>query len=87
MIGDLSYTVTIQQLSPQSEDPDKAQRLVIELPAHHSVERQYRWTDAKVRTVEDGLAELLHEAETRDVEDRQRQVDEERAKAERKARW
>ncbi|MBB5152932.1 hypothetical protein [Saccharopolyspora phatthalungensis] len=87
VVSDFSYTVTIRQLSPQSEDPDKARRLVIELPAYHSEGRQYRWTDAKLRTVEDGLAALLREAETRAIEDRQRQIDEERAKAERKVRW
>ncbi|GAA0528930.1 hypothetical protein [Saccharopolyspora erythraea] len=87
VVNDFSYTVTIQQATPQSADPAKTQRLLIELNGYNPQGRQGRWSDGKRRTVEDGLAALLHEAETRAVEDRQRQIDEERAKAERKVRW
>jgi hypothetical protein len=86
-INNFTYTVTIQQVSPQSADLEKAQRLVIELSPYHAEGRQYRWADGKVRTVEDGLAALLREAETRAVEDRQRQIDEAHAEAQRKVLW
>lgn len=86
-VDNFSYTVTIQQVSPQSDDPQKAQRLVIELSTYHSEGRQCRWADGKLRTVEDGLAALLRELETRAVEDRQRQIDEAHAEAQRKVLW
>ncbi|WP_116201984.1 hypothetical protein [Amycolatopsis circi] len=87
VVDGFSCTVTIQQVSPQSSDPDKTERLVVELPAYRSEGRQCRWADGKVRTVEDGLAALLHEVEVRAVEDRQREIDEARAKAERQVKW
>jgi hypothetical protein len=87
VVDSFRYKVTIRQLRPQTEDPESKQWLVIELNSYQSEGRQYRWTDTKLRRVEDGLAALLNEVETRAVEDRQRRVDEERAKAERKVQW
>jgi hypothetical protein len=87
VLNGFSYTVNIQQATPQSDDPIKAQDLVIELTGYRPQGRQSRWADGKRRTVEEGLAAVLQETETRAVEDRQRQIDEERAEAERKQRW
>ncbi|MFC0546559.1 hypothetical protein [Kutzneria chonburiensis] len=87
VVGEFSYAVTVQEVSPQTADPDKMGRIAIELPAYRSEGRQHRWTDGKRRTVEEALPALLHEVETRVMEDRQRQIDEERAKADRKVRW
>lgn len=87
VVNGFSYPVTIQQVSPQSEDSEKAQRLVIELSPYRSEGRQCRWADGKLRLAEDGLAALIREVETRAVEEQQRQLDEERTKAVRKVRW
>lgn len=86
-VDGFGYTVTIQQVNPKSEDDERITRLAIELTAYQAEGRQYRWADGKKRRVEDALGSLLHEIETRAAEDRQRQIDEERAKAERKVPW
>jgi hypothetical protein len=87
VVEGFSCTVTIRQVSPQSDDPTKVERLVIALPAYRAEGRQHQWADGKRRTVEDSLAGLLRDVETRAAEDRQRQIDEVRAKAERKVKW
>ena len=87
VVEGFSCTVTIQQVSPQSSDPTKVERLVIALPAYRAEGRQHQWADGKRRTVDDCLAGLLRDVETRAAEDRQRQIDEARAKAERKVKW
>ncbi|MGW1866144.1 hypothetical protein ACWCPS_11360 [Streptomyces mauvecolor] len=81
-----TYTVTIQQESPQSTDPERSKSLVIELGYSRS-SRQSCWADRKRWALENILGAVLREVETRAVEDAQRKVDEERAKAERKVRW
>ncbi|KOU44458.1 hypothetical protein ADK53_02450 [Streptomyces sp. WM6373] len=86
VVGGFTYTVTIQQESPQSTDPERSKNLVIELGYSRS-SRQSRWADRKRWVLEDILGAVLREIETRAVEDAQRQVDEERAKAEREVRW
>ncbi|MEV1094506.1 hypothetical protein AB0I87_03330 [Streptomyces sp. NPDC049952] len=81
-----TYTVTIQQESPQSTDPERSKSLVIELGYSRS-SRQSRWADRKRWALEDILGAVLREIETRAVEDAERKAAEERAKAEREARW
>lgn len=86
-VDGFGYIVTIQQTNPQSEDDERIERLAIELTSYQAEGRKYRWVDGKRHRVEDALGALLCEIETRATEDRQRQIDEERAKAVRKARW
>ncbi|MGW7098395.1 hypothetical protein [Streptomyces sp. NPDC054838] len=86
IVGGFTYTVTIQQESPQSTDPERSKSLVIELGYSRS-SRQSRWADRKRWVLEDILGAVLREIETRAVEDAQRQVDEERAEVEREVRW
>jgi hypothetical protein len=87
VVEGFSCTVTLRQVSPQSDDPTKVERLAIALPAYRAEGRQFQWADGKRRTVEDCLAGLLRDVETRAAEGRQRQIDEARAKAERKVKW
>ncbi|MFJ9899785.1 hypothetical protein ACIQPR_41270 [Streptomyces sp. NPDC091280] len=78
--------MTIQQEFPQSVNPERSGKLVIELPYHRSG-RQRRWGDRKRWMVEDALGTVLKEIEARAVENTKRKVDEERAEAEREVRW
>lgn len=86
LVDGFTYTVTVQQQFPQSTDPERSGRLVIELGYSRS-DRQRRWADRKRWVLEDILGAVLREIETRAVEDAQRKVDEEHAKAEREVRW
>ncbi|WP_327660903.1 hypothetical protein [Streptomyces sp. NBC_00498] len=86
LIDNFTYTVTIQQEFPQSTDPERSVKLVIELGYGRS-DRQRRWADRKLWSLEDILGAVLREIETRAVEDAQRKVDEEHAEAERKVQW
>jgi hypothetical protein len=86
VVNGFTYTVTIQQESPQSTDPERSKSLVIEL-GYSRASRQTRWADRKRWVLEDILGAVLQEVETRAVEDAQRKADEERAKAEREIRW
>jgi hypothetical protein len=79
--------VIISEESPQTADPERSERLVIGITRYRSEGRQHRWADRKTRKVEDHLAALLRELETRAVEDAKRIVDEQKAKAERRRRW
>ncbi|MCJ1678249.1 hypothetical protein MTF65_13005 [Streptomyces sp. APSN-46.1] len=85
-VGGFDYTITIQQESPQSTDPEHSGRLVIELGYSRS-KRQSRWADRKRWVLEDTLGAVLREIETRAVEDAQRKVDEQRVKDDREIRW
>jgi hypothetical protein len=86
-IDSFSYAVLLQEESPQSADPERSSRLTLELRYHVPSRRQHRWPDGKRWKVEDRLAAVLHELETRAVEDRQQQIAEEQAKADRQRRW
>lgn len=85
-VDSFGYVVRIQQVAPQSENSERIAKLVIEL-IYRSAGQQYRWTDGKTRTVEGCTGAVLREIETRAAEDRQHQIDEERARIDRKARW
>ena len=86
-ISDFSYAVTISEESPQTADPERSERLVIEVTPYRSEGRQHKWADRKTRKVEDHLAAVLRELETRAVEDAQRIVEERKAEAERHRQW
>ncbi|MFB7133855.1 hypothetical protein ACFCZY_19775 [Streptomyces sp. NPDC056237] len=80
VVDGFTYTVTIQQESPQSTDPERSKSLVIELGYRRS-SRQSRWADRKRWVVEDILGAVLREIETGAAEDAQRKADEERARS------
>ncbi|MFF4259692.1 hypothetical protein ACFY1L_51900 [Streptomyces sp. NPDC001663] len=86
VVDGFTCSVTIQQEFPQSEDPERSGKLVIELPCNRSG-RQRRWGDRKRWVVEDALGAVLKEIEAGAVEDAQRKADEEWAKADREVRW
>ncbi|MEU3048832.1 MULTISPECIES: hypothetical protein [unclassified Streptomyces] len=81
-----AYTVTARQEFPESTDPERSARLVIEL-AHALTGRPGRWRDRKSRTLEEALGVILGEIEERAVEDARRRQDEQQARAEREVRW
>ncbi|WP_327364336.1 MULTISPECIES: hypothetical protein [unclassified Streptomyces] len=85
-VGDFMYAVTIEQEFPLSEDPERAQSLMIELPYSRSG-RQGKWADRKRWRLEDVLGAVLREVEVRSREDAQRRIDEKRAEEDRKVRW
>jgi hypothetical protein len=86
VVDGFPYTVTARQEFPQSTNPERAARLVVELD-HGRSSRPGRWRDRKARVLEDALGVILGEIETRALEDAQRKESEERARAEREARW
>jgi hypothetical protein len=87
VIDSFAYLVTITQESPNAEDDERWQRLVVSLIAHGSRGRQYNWYDRKRVTIDDRIAAVLHELETRAEEDRQREVEAARQEAERQREW
>jgi hypothetical protein len=64
-IGEFSYAVTLSEESLQTADPDKAERLVLEVTLYRAQGRRCRRADRKTRTVEDHLPAVLRELETR----------------------
>lgn len=86
VITGFTYTVTVKKEFPQSADPDRSQQLALDLGYGRS-KRRHQWGDRKRSKLEDVLGVVLRELETRAVEDRQRQLDEKRAKEERRIRW
>lgn len=86
-IGEFSYAVTIAEESPQSADLERSDRLIIEVTPYRSQGRQCRWADRKTWKVEDRLATLLQELETRAVEDAQHKIEQKKAEADRRRRW
>nr|WP_239150484.1 hypothetical protein [Streptomyces sp. SID13588] len=81
-----AYTVSVRQEFPESTNPERSARLVVEL-ARGLTDRPGRWRDRKSRTLEEALGVILGEIEARTAEDIQRQQDEERGRAEREVRW
>ncbi|MFF2331548.1 MULTISPECIES: hypothetical protein [unclassified Streptomyces] len=86
VVDGFACSVTVKQEFPQSTNPDRAARLVVELD-HGLTSRPGRWRDRKSGTLEDSLGVILGEIEVRAVHDAQRRAGEERAKAERQIRW
>jgi hypothetical protein len=85
-VDGFAYTVTVRQEFPESTDPERSARLVVEL-AHGLTSRPGRWRDRKSRTLEEALGVILGEIEARAVEDARRRQDEQQARAEREVRW
>jgi hypothetical protein len=65
-VDGFAYTVTIRQEFPESTDPERSVRLVVEL-AHGLTGRPGRWRDRKTRTLEEALGLILGEIEARAV--------------------
>ncbi|OKJ75427.1 hypothetical protein AMK30_13820 [Streptomyces sp. CB02460] len=85
-IDGLPYTVSVRQEFPQSLDPYRSSRLVVEL-AHGLTDRPGRWRDRKTRTLEEALNAVLGEIELRAAQDARRRQDEQQAIVEREVRW
>ncbi|MFJ8956484.1 hypothetical protein ACIRO1_41025 [Streptomyces sp. NPDC102381] len=86
MVDGFAYTVSVRQEFPESTNPERSARLVVEL-AHGLTDRPGRWRDRKSRTLEEALGVILGEIEARAAEDAQHRQDEQRARAEREVRW
>lgn len=86
-IDEFEFAVKIEQVSPNSANPERLEALVLELPAFGVHGRQTKWADGKRRKVEDVLDLIIPELETQAAEAKQRKIDEEHAKAERRANW
>lgn len=89
VVDGFAHAVTVRQEFPQSTNPERSARLVVELDHGRSGQsgRPGRWRDRNDRVLEDALGLLLGEIEARVLEDAQRREIEERAKAERAVRW
>lgn len=74
-VDGFAYTVTVRQEFPESTDPERSVRLVVE-PAHGLTGRPGRWRDRKTRTLEEALDLILGEIEARAVEDARRRQEE-----------
>ncbi|MFJ9151896.1 hypothetical protein ACIRP7_28440 [Streptomyces sp. NPDC102270] len=86
VVDGFAGSVTVKQEFPQSTNPERAARLVVELD-HGRTSRPGRWRDRKSGALEDFLGEILGEIEVRAVHEAQRRAGEERAKAQRQIRW
>ncbi|MBT2396179.1 hypothetical protein J7E89_09385 [Streptomyces sp. ISL-100] len=86
VVDGFAYAVTFRQEFPQSTNPERSARLVIEV-AHGLTSRPGRWRDRKGRTLEQTLGVILGEIEARAVEDARRRESEERAREKREVRW
>ncbi|MFJ6128975.1 hypothetical protein ACIQKE_28260 [Streptomyces griseoviridis] len=85
-VDGFAYTVTVRQEFPESTDPERSVRLVVEL-AHGLTGRPGRWRDRKTRTLEEALGLILGEIEARAVEDARRRQEEQQAHVARGLRW
>jgi hypothetical protein len=85
-VDGFAYTVTVRQEFPESVNPERSARLVVEL-AHGLTGRPGRWRDRKGRTLEEALGVILGEIEARAAEDARRKQEEARATADREVRW
>ncbi|WP_034270644.1 hypothetical protein [Actinospica robiniae] len=86
-IDGFGFAVRVGQVSPKSSFPERLEALVLELPQRGVRDRQTRWADGKRKKVEDVLDLILPELERQAEEAKQRKIEEDRAKAERRAQW
>ncbi|MCZ4102801.1 MULTISPECIES: hypothetical protein [Streptomyces] len=86
VVDGFACAVAVRQEFPQSTNPERSARLVVELD-HGRSGRPGRWRDRKSRVLEDALGVILGEIEARALEAAQRRECEERAGAEREIRW
>jgi hypothetical protein len=80
VVKGFACTVTIKQEFPQSADPERSAKLMLEL-GYDRAGRQRRWTDRKRWVLEDLLGAVLKEIEARAVDEAKRKVDDARAEA------
>ncbi|WP_240678048.1 hypothetical protein [Streptomyces griseoviridis] len=85
-VDGFAYTVTVRQEFPESKDPERSVRLVVEL-VHGLTGRPGRWRDRKTRKLEEALGVILGEIEARAVEDARRRQEGQQADVERELRW
>ncbi|MFV2116917.1 hypothetical protein ACE14D_00010 [Streptomyces sp. Act-28] len=86
VVDGFACTVIVRQEFPQSTNPERSARLVVEI-AHGLARRSGCWWGWESRTLEQALGVILEEIEVRAVEDAQHRVNEERARQERETRW
>jgi hypothetical protein len=86
VVGGFACTVSVRQEFPQSTNPERSARLVVELD-HGRSGPSGRWRDRKARVLEDALGTILGKIEARALEDVQRRESKERTRAEREGRW
>ncbi len=79
-IRGFTYTVTVDQKSPQTPDPTKAGHLKVTLPQSYTG-MQSTWTDAKTVPLEQRLPEVIEALAQRAAADRKRIAAEARSKA------
>ncbi|MFK4222273.1 hypothetical protein [Streptomyces sp. NPDC019890] len=79
LVDGFAHTVTVRQEFPQSTNPARAARVVVELD-HGRSGRPGRWRDRKGRSLEDALGLILGEIEARALEDARRRDSEEQAR-------
>ncbi|WP_234467806.1 hypothetical protein [Streptomyces sp. MBT62] len=73
VVEGLACSVTVKGEFPQSTNPERAARLVVELDHGHT-SRPGRWRDRKSGTLEDSLGVILEEIEVRAVHEAQRRA-------------
>lgn len=86
VVDSLAYTASLRQEFPQSTDPDRSSRLVVEL-VHGLTGRPGRRRGRKTRVLEEALDVVLGEIEVRAAQDARRRQEEQRAIVEREVRW
>lgn len=86
VVDGFACTVTVKQEFPQSANPDRSERLVVELRGSRSA-GQSRWGHRQRWRLEDVLGAVLREVELWAAQDARRKADAERARAEREVRW
>lgn len=85
-IDGFSYTITIDQEFPQSEDPVRSNSLTLSVSPNRGM-RRAKWADRKTARLESWLPAAIQEVELLAVDDRRQAIAEEKAKAERRVRW
>ncbi|MFB6555687.1 hypothetical protein [Streptomyces sp. NPDC056405] len=86
VVDGFAYFVTVRQEFPQSTNPERSARLVVEV-AHGLTTRSGRWRDRKNRSLEQALGVILAEIEERAMEDANHRANDERKRLERETRW
>ncbi|MEU6223767.1 hypothetical protein [Streptomyces sp. NPDC047042] len=89
VVDGFAHAVTVRQEFPQSTNPERSARLVVELDHGRSGQsgRPGRWRDRKDQVPEGALGLILGEIEARVLEDAQRRDSEERAMEDCAVRW
>jgi hypothetical protein len=86
-IDQFSYIITIDQESPQSADPQRSERLLLEIDRGMGTRPRRRWADRSRWKLEDVLGAVLAELASRAVADEEERIRQEEAQAARKVQW